>query len=370
MKNITDIKKDKYLGCLVGGAVGDALGYPVEFYKESDIKDKFGDGGITEYAPNCSKALFSDDTQMTLFTANGILNSITEENGRFDLNKTVKNIGSCYIDWLLTQIEDYPIPDTIHNSWLIKIPDLFACRAPGFTCISALKRRVCGVEASIAAPINDSKGCGGVMRVAPIGLFNLKKSLTIEETDMLAAEVAAITHNNDLGYIPAAALAHVVRRTAQENMPLDKAVNDMISTVSKLFSESEQISVFTSLMKKAVSLAKSTTPDIDAIHQLGEGWIGDEAFAIAVFCSLRYSNDIEKALIVSVNHNGDSDSTGAITGNILGACLGLSAIPEKFIKDLELLDVITELAEDLYQPEVGSEAWISKYVNKTYTPRT
>ena len=361
-------RKDKYLGCMIGGAAGDALGYPVEFMSEKEIKSKFGEEGITEYEPHCGIVRISDDTQMTLFTANALLNSITELEENRDLGKLVYNIGSSYVDWLLTQTLDYPVTEIKTNCWIMNTPELFSRRAPGNTCLSALKLRIKGVGSSISHPTNDSKGCGGVMRVAPIGLFNLQKKLTIEETDVIAAEAAALTHGHELGYIPAAGLAHIVRRTAQDNMPLDKAINDMIKVVGRIFARAREINVFTDLMNKAVSLAKSTEADVDAIHQLGEGWVGEDALAIAVFCALRYRDDFEGALIASVNHNGDSDSTGAITGNILGAHLGFSAIPEKFTKGLELLNVTRELAEDLCLPNTASETWQGKYVTRTYEP--
>ena len=88
---------------------------------------------------------------------------------------------------------------------------------------------------------------------------------------------------------------------------------------------------------------------------------------------MKYSNDFDKALIASVNHSGDSDSTGAVTGNILGAYLGLSGIPEKYLKNLELKNVILELADDLFNDckitEYGSyhdEIWEQKYIYKSY----
>lgn len=368
-KNKSEIMREKYLGCLVGGAVGDALGYPVEFMTESEIKSQFGERGITEYKTVNGKALISDDTQMTLFTANALLNSIAETEKNRDLGKLIFNIGSCYVDWLLTQTLDYPVTEIKTNSWLMNVPDLFSRRSPGNTCLSALYQRMKGIGSSIAHPTNDSKGCGGVMRVAPIGLFNIKRKLTIEETDIIAAEASALTHGHELGYIPAAALAHIVRRTAPENMPLDKAVDDMIQTVGRLFAKAQKISAFTELMNKAVSLSKSNVPDIEAIHRLGEGWVGEEALAIAVFCALRYQNDFESAIITAVNHAGDSDSTGAITGNLLGAYLGMSAIPDKYLKELELYDVMIEIADDLCSPDVGSAAWESKYVKKDHKPR-
>lgn len=115
--------------------------------------------------------------------------------------------------------------------------------------------------------------------------------------------------------------------------------------------------------------------DLDAIQQLGEGWVAEETLAIAVYCSLKYSDDFDKALIASVNHSGDSDSTGAVTGNILGAYLGLQGIPQKYLDNLELKEVILELADDLFKDyrisEYGSyhdEIWEQKYIEKTYRP--
>ena len=116
---------------------------------------------------------------------------------------------------------------------------------------------------------------------------------------------------------------------------------------------------------------------MDAIHKLGQGWVGDEALAIAIYCALKHSDDFDKALIAAVNHNGDSDSTGAITGNILGAYLGMSGIPKKYIDNLELVDVLTELADDLYYDCQLDEytqatnprdiAWEKKYVHIKYS---
>ena len=102
------------------------------------------------------------------------------------------------------------------------------------------------------------------------------------------------------------------------------------------------------LVKKAFTFAASDLPDHDAIELIGGGWVGDEALAIALYCAVKYFDDFEKAMIAAVNHSGDSDSTGAITGNILGAALGYEALPDFYKKDLELHDVILAVADDLW----------------------
>ena len=127
------------------------------------------------------------------------------------------------------------------------------------------------------------------------------------------------------------------------------------------------------LIDKAIALLKEDIDDLEAIRELGQGWVAEETLAIAIYCSLKYSDDFDKAIIASVNHSGDSDSTGAVTGNILGAYLGLKSIPKKYLDNLELKDVILEIADDLYNDckisEYGSyhdEIWEQKYIYKTY----
>ena len=95
-----------------------------------------------------------------------------------------------------------------------------------------------------------------------------------------------------------------------------------------------------------------------------------------VYCALKYSGNIDKTLIAAVNHNGDSESTGAITGNIIGAQVGLSGIPAKYTEKLELRDLIIEVADDLWHDcrisEYGSErdpVWEQKYIEMTYGKR-
>lgn len=359
MKNL-----DKYRGCLIGGAAGDALGYAIEFYDEKSIFERYGENGISEYRLSNGVAKISDDTQMTLFTANGLII------GRyFGIESDyTQYIAGCYSDWLKTQNRDFTEPE---YSWLNNIPEMNHNRAPGCTCINYIQRRNFG---SVNEPVNNSKGCGGVMRVAPIGLI-FGNDYPTEKADMLGAEAAALTHGHTLGYIPAAALVHIIKLVSHnDNISLREAVKDMQKSIAQQFSGAEHISDFTKLIDKAVELSQQNINDLEAIHELGEGWVAEETLAIAVYCALKYSDSFEKAIIASVNHKGDSDSTGAVTGNILGAYLGLKNIPQKFLENLELKDVITEIADDLYNDcqisEYSShkdEIWEQKYIYHTYS---
>ena len=369
-------QRDKIRGSLVGGAAGDALGYAVEFIGESQIFAKYGEKGITSYETDrkTGKAVISDDTQMTLFTANGLLFCETRAALRGIGARPRSYVEMSYQDWLFTQ--QYSFADRTkprHTvSWLMEVPELYKRRAPGNTCLHALiQRRDKHISAGdcIKEPINNSKGCGGVMRVAPVGLW--RGDIAIDHLDMEAAQISAITHGHSLGYMPAAVLAHIVNRLVypKREMTLKEIVIEAKHTIEKLFEGDENLDKLSYLIDLAVSLSENTESDLDNIHRLGEGWVAEETLAIAIYCSLRYQKDFSAALIASVNHKGDSDSTGAVTGNILGALIGYEAIDQKWKTDLELLDVISEISDDLARgcqmTEYGDyrdEYWLRKYI--------
>ena len=329
---------DKFKGCLMGGAAGDALGYPVEFMSAAAIFQQYGPQGIRSYALRHGVAEISDDTQMTLFTAEGLVTG----------GGDVQAIRACYRDWYRTQTEKYPLPAGEKHCRLMDVPGLFSRRAPGNTCMSAL---AAGGNGAMEAPLNHSRGCGGVMRAAPVGLYFLDSGVDQTQIDRLAAQAAVLTHGHELGYLPAAMLAHIVARVAGSGDTVAAAVADAILAMPTVFPKARHMGALLALVEKAVKLSGGDMDDLTAIGQLGEGWVGDEALAIGVYCAMKYPDDFEKALVAAVNHDGDSDSTGSVTGNILGAALGCDAIPDKFLADLELLDVIEKTAEDLWRRE-------------------
>ena len=127
-----------------------------------------------------------------------------------------------------------------------------------------------------------------------------------------------------------------------------EAVNDALKTISRLFCHSLHISELTDLINNTKLLAlDANICERDAITQLGQGWVAEETLAIAIYCSLKHENDFAKAIISSVNHSGDNDSTGSVTGNIIGTYLGASHIPPKYTQKLELKNIISEIAYDL-----------------------
>lgn len=347
--------RNKVMGSMVGGAVGDALGYPVEFMNYSQIVGKYGSQGITRYdTDENGVAEISDDTQMSLFTANGLLFCFTRYATYGVLGASPADyIRDSYIEWFQTQTGKIDYTKS-HFNWIREVKELHVRRAPGMTCLAALQNL-----ANHKVVTNNSKGCGGIMRVAPVALFaaspsrseNCSLSYSLDYARE-AGKIAALTHKHPLGYIPAAFLSLFIERLMPYSYVTFGQLRDNIdyclSAMKEIYPEHKlAIDVMQQLTDKAVHLAHSRLSDEESIRQLGEGWVAEETLAIALYCVLKYKDDFERAVVASVNHSGDSDSTGAVTGNIIGALLGYDAIPDYYKRTLELRWLIEELAMDL-----------------------
>ncbi|MFB9906616.1 ADP-ribosylglycohydrolase family protein [Allokutzneria oryzae] len=338
---MTPVRKQRLLGCLLGGAVGDALGAPVEFLSLRAIRDRYGEQGSRDYDAcyGISGGAITDDTQMTLFTLEGLLLSDRAAN-------PVPSVLRAYLRWLHTQgvpweeagrcIKDVePSP----QGRLVHVRELHSQRAPGGTCLSALQASAYGKVGTTQDPINDSKGCGGVMRAAPAGFF----SAYVSDSFWLGTAVAALTHGHPSGYLSAgvlSAMTSLLLRGADLENALDVATEEL----RKHPKHEETLNALT----RARQLAARGRPTPEDLETLGGGWVGEEALAISVCCAL-VGKDFEDAVLLSVNHSGDSDSTGAICGNLLGARDGVEAVPERWLAGVELGELMRELADESHQ---------------------
>lgn len=344
----TEKLKDKIRGSLVGGAIGDAFGYPVEFiYSFREIQIQYGEDGITKYdlrypwiIGKRDKAQFSDDTQMTLYTAEGLLEAVRND------APIVPAICRAYLAWFSHQVgRKVKIG---YESELVKIPELNQRRAPGNTCLSALFAINSGKE-----PDNASKGCGGVMRVAPIGQYGATHNWPLQHTARLAGEAAELTHLHPLSTYSSAALAVMVQLCVMaetaDTATFKEIVNSSLEIVTEVYGESAPaMDEFKKIIAMALRLENSRLQDWEIIENgLGGGWVAEETLAIAVFSVLRHIDDFNACMICAVNHGGDSDSTGAVTGNIIGAILGYEALPDKFTRDIQLKDLLLDTADAL-----------------------
>lgn len=341
--------QNKIRGSITGGAIGDALGYPIEFvYSFNDICARYGKEGITEFDMSYpwleseeKKALFTDDTQMTLYTVEGLLEA--ERNGK-PIAPTVCN---AYLAWYAHQAGRKV--KISYQSKLSEIEELNQNRAPGNTCLSALAAIHAGKE-----PQNASKGCGGIMRVAPVGLYGAAHDWSPADTARLAGELAELTHLHPLSTYSSATLAVIVQLCASSEDTVDKEmfkgiVDKSLKIVSDVYgADAAAMDEFRKIVGNAMSLEDDPQSDWQIIEdRIGEGWVAEETLAIALFSTLRHVDDFTGCLISAVNHGGDSDSTGAVAGNIIGAILGDDAIPGKFKKEIQLRDLLLHAADDL-----------------------
>jgi len=254
--------QEHYRGCLLGGAIGDAFGAAVEFLSIDAIKKKYGEAGINDIAcADSGMAEITDDTQMTLFTAEGILRVNSNKN----IEEAPLSVYHAYLRWLLTQgypkFEEY---DWIYDGWLLEVKEFHNQRAPGNTCLSALKSKERG---TFEKPLNNSKGCGGVMRVVPSGLVYPK-----ELAFRMGTEFAIITHGHPSGYLSAGALAYIIASIIEAST-LERSVDGALA-ILKGYKGHEECS---EALANAVELADSSMTDSEAIKELGEGWVGEEA---------------------------------------------------------------------------------------------
>ena len=391
-----NIIKDRISGSLMAGAAGDALGYTVEFMSRKSILAQYGSKGITKFdLSSDGKALVSDDTQMTLFTACGMLMGVTRGHMRGIGGQPEKYVDGAYLDWYYTQTgkKKKMLTDDFHYTWLRDLPGLAYRRAPGNTCLSACESLLQGKKVQ-----NYSKGCGGIMRVGPMALLMAgywsrgESFYNVQQMDEAGAEVAAVTHKHPLAFLPAAMLTHLIYHIIrmEENEIKANMAGIALETIDALDNiykgeYEEDKRYLANLTRMAVKLAANDKSDAENIRMLGEGWTGEEAWAIALYCVVRHVGSIEEALIAAVNHDGDSDSTGAVCGNIMGAIYGYEAMKRKRLlcpqgkeleQTLELSEIILTLADDLYTSCIISEynpidtpekrQWYERYCEMSY----
>ena len=358
--------RSRFRGGLLGGAVGDALGADVEFLRHDEIVARYGPDGPAELGDAYGvHGAVTDDTQMTMWTAEGALRAYHRGATR-GIVSVEGVVLKAYLRWLDTQ--DGAASRAAHaDSWLWALDALHARRAPGATCLSALRAwrdRPPGAD----APTNDSKGCGGVMRMAPVGLLSDRPGVAFR----LGSKIAALTHGHPTGIVASGAFA-----VAVWHLKSGATVPEALDHARAAAAEADGGEETADALDRARDLAVSDLPDFDAVHALGivtpgagPGWVAEEALAVAALCARRHPANVERALRMAVTHTGDSDSTGAICGNLLGTALGEDAIPARWLAPLELRAALEQLADDLHDatcvgvPYAGRpdpDAWYARY---------
>jgi len=312
----------------------------VEFEELSEIRARFGNRGIRDFSTAYGRlGAITDDTQLTLFTAEGLIRVAVCRAGNGGPCELPIIVHRAYLRWMRTQggVSSLDVP---LDGWLSQLRPLWSRRAPGLTCQAALR----SVETLGGAARNHSKGCGGVMRIAPVGLV----SSPAQAFDT-ATELAALTHGHPSSSLSAGVLAVVISQLVSgDSLP------GAIEVAKRQLRERAEHGEVLGAIEHAQSLAASgRAPDGAVLESLGGGWVADEALAIALYCVL-VTPSLEEAIVLAVNHSGDSDSTGSIAGNIAGVLRGVESIPARWTADLELREEITAVADDLLALKSGT----------------
>ncbi len=333
---------DRFKGSLYLGALGDAFGYVVEFMTTDEIQRKFSgpisflDVGHIPFLDENAEIAVSDDTQMTLFTAEGVVDAFQNLSGKpfaqvFDHDVVTGSIRRSYLDWLKTQLLSFPKLDVREGS-LVSFPELYKRQAPGMTCLSACSSGAPGYREGIG-PVNDSMGCGGVMRVAPIGFLT-----GLERTSIfnLGDASAALTHGHSMGHLPAGAMALILSEICA-----GKTVAYSVREVLQFLSQIPEARPLCEILDFALMFEGNQKMSSQTMELIGGGWVGHECLAMGVAAAI-LDAPIDYRMSVAANHSGDSDSTASIAGQLIGAFEGYSALAETF-PDFEnwvsLLDV-------------------------------
>lgn len=305
--------------------MGDAYGWPLEFLKRDGILESFPQSG-PDSIPGIG--LITDDTQMTLFSVDALVRSRLHD---MPLRHAAQQ---AYRRWHATQLRVASTDPPADQGWLMAIEPLYRRRAPGTTCMSAL---------ASGEPVLGSKGCGTVMRAAPAGLAGLEDPFTA------GADLSIITHGHPTGVIAGAAMAwlcHALLHGGELNDSVRHLAGQLAAT---------QEGTETALALQRVLRWHEQGGAIGHTHldALGGGWTAESALAIAVLCALTHPDDFPAAMRLAAVHYGDSDSTAAMCGQLLGLHHGTAILPAKWLERVELREVLEQAADDLVALRAG-----------------
>ncbi len=361
------LSRSSYRGCLLGMAVGDAMGYTVDSRSWQEIQEDYGPHGLLGYDLVNGYADVTSYTQLAAFTCNGLLLGLTRGQMLGKMAPFIKYIGVSSQEWAGSQ-RSWGRPAK-NFCWLTRKPELCRRHCMDTRMLETLSKANLGTlqttKTNFASP-------GGLTTAIGVGLFFNEDRMPQSEIDLLGAEAVALTHGNPGAFLSGAALAHIMSRLLTDpGQPLKPLVLEAAEAVKDQFGHqySQAFEVAT-LLRNAVTLAQSpVVSQVEAMEKL-ECYDAAQALAGAVYACLVSGEDFDSAMIAAVNHSGRSAAVGAIAGAILGIRLGEEALPEFYIECLEPAETLRELADDLYTGcpmEKGSRMfdldWDYKYLH-------
>ena len=361
------IAQTTYRGCLLGLAVGDAMGYTVDSKSLTEIREDYGPNGLMGYDLVNGYADVTSYTQLAAFTCNGLLFGLTRGQMLGKMAPFVRYIELSSREWAASQ-RPWGRPNRSY-CWLSRKPDLCRRHCMDTRMLDTLSRERLGTPET---PRNGFADPTGLTSAIGVALFCHKDRAGQEELDWLGAEAVALTHGSPTAFLTGAALTHVVSHVLNNpRIPLKKLFLDTAEMVKDQFGHQySQAFELANQIRRAVTFFESpTVRTVDAMERLGCE-TASQALAGAMYACLMCQDDFDSAMIAAVNHSGRSAAVGAMAGAILGTRLGEEALPEFYIECLEPAETLQELADDLHTGcpmEKGSKLfdldWDYKYLH-------
>lgn len=316
------------LASLIGGALGDAFGFGVAGHSLDAIQRHHGPAGVREPGFRRDRLVVSDETQLTLFTLEGLTRAMqTPNQSEHDL---LAGMRLSYLDWLTSQ--GHGDADGDHATRLLKHAALHVRRAPGAVCVQALSA---GGRGSPERPINDSREAGGALRATPVAYM---PEMSAERAFRLGARAAALTHGHAAAYLPAGILAAAVFGVL-DGKPLQTA---MIHAGDQARAMREHGATLQGLRAAVDASVQPFNPRLP--ESLGRDREAGVALNIGFYAASR-SQDLREVLAIAANQDGDSDIAASVAGQLFGALHGIESLPNAWVRRLDVFDALCDLAD-------------------------
>ena len=356
-----------YRGCLLGMAVGDAMGYTVDSRSWQEIQEDYGPNGLLGYDLCNGYAEITSYTQLAAFTCNGLLLGLTRGQMKGTMAPFIKYVGLSSREWAASQ-RPWGRPEQTF-CWQLQQPELCRRHCMDTRMLDTLSHRHLGTPEE---PRNSYNTPSGLTAAIGVGLFFHPDRMAQEEIDRLGAESVAITHGSPEAFLSGAFLSHVISRMVKNpQMDLKLLVNEAMDALWNQFgSQYPQTNDICNLLKMAVGLSEGLHHNHVEIMEQLHCETAPQVLAGVLYACLVSGDDFDSAMIIGVNHSGRSAAVGAIVGAILGIRLGAKTLPGFYIECLQPAEVLVELADDLYHGcpmEKGNKLfdldWDRKYLH-------
>lgn len=349
---------DFYRGCLLGLAVGDAMGMPVDDMTWDEIRENYGPHGLLGYDLKSDFAEITSYTQVAAYICNALLLSATRGKG----DKMLDYVKLGLREW--TRSQQFARDPEASYCWVAKLPAFRRRHCRDARMLDTLRLSAMGFPQQGPNKYNTP---GSLTAAIAVGMFYNPKRLTPPQVGELAAQIVSLTHGDPTAFLSGAVLAYAITGILMEPyMPLDEQFTAAISAMYHQYrSKYSQVQTVADVLTEAVERAKGAEPMGEVMESL-QCYTALSCLAGAIYASLANQEDFDTAMITAVNHSGYSSAVAGITGAVLGAKLGHSALPDFYLESLEAVNALCALADDMvsFTPIKGlfDDDWDQKYV--------